>query len=172
MFTDIGMEGNSWSRILKNGYEMKRVYEQNILRPHRLTKFVVEVTTDGSIKVFSAANPWIPLISVLGTPVQLKYLSFASTSRVQFFYDTDDEALLTVPVKQVSTENIMYVKHPLFEVVDYPVGAADLCKLTIFFAFELPSSASILLMDLITRILQKKFLFLFRFQEILQSDLN
>lgn len=130
------MDGNSWSRILKNGFELKRVYEQNILHPYRLTKVVVEVTTDGSIKVFTSNNPWIPLITVIGTPVQVKYISFASTRRVQFFYETDEHALLTVPVKQVSTENLFYMKHPLFNVVDYPVGLADLCKF-FFFIFYL-----------------------------------
>lgn len=107
---------------------MTRVYEQNILHPTRLTKIIVEVSTDGLIKVFTSHNPWIPLMTVIGTPLQVKYLSLASTARVQYFYDVDDHALLTVPIKHISNEVILQVKHPLFQTVDYPVGAAELCK--------------------------------------------
>lgn len=126
--TDLGWGGNSWSRILKNGVELVRTYEQNILNLWKPTKVVVEVTTDGLIKVFTSHNPWVPLMKAMSSPIDVKYVSFASPSRVQYFYDVNEEKLITAPVKLPTREVSVNVKYPLFNVVDYPIGVTDLCK--------------------------------------------
>lgn len=129
----IGWGGNSWSRILRNGVELTRVYEQNILNQWQPTKFVVEVTSDGVIKVFTSHNPWVPLLQAFTQPLDVKYVSFASPSRIQYFWEVNEQTLITTPVKEPVREPLVNVKHPLFEVVDYPVGLVDLCMYILFF---------------------------------------
>lgn len=128
----VGAAKNSMTTISRkmNGAVMKKVFEQNILSPKKVTKLIVEVTEDGHINVWTSHNPWVPLISVFDkTPLDIKYISVASEGRVQYFYDVDEQHILSLPVIKAFTsvfEMADNVKHPLLTGVDYPVGIADL----------------------------------------------
>lgn len=129
----IGAEGNSLNTISRkiNGAVMKEVYEQNILSPHKLIMLVIELTDEGRISVYSSHNPYVPLISTFdSSPLDIKYVSFGSNSRVQFFYGVDYKTILSMPALDKS-ENLVgnvieSVQHPMLTSYDYPVGAADL----------------------------------------------
>lgn len=126
--TDIGKGGNSWSRIMKNGVELTRVYEQNLLNVWKPMKLVIEITSDGLIKVFTSHNPWVPLMKAMSAPIDVKYISFSTRSRMQFFYNVEDEGIIAAPVPIRSNQIAVNVKYPLFETWDYAPGLADLCK--------------------------------------------
>lgn len=125
---EIGLGGNAWSRILKNGVELTRVYEQNLLDLAKPTKWLIEVSTDGLIKVFSSHNVWMPLMTAIATPIDIKYIAFASQSRVQFFYGVNEEFRTTTPAVHIPMEAGAHFKNSLFNALDYPAGSTDLCK--------------------------------------------
>lgn len=122
------MGDNAWSRILKNGVELTRVYEQSLLDLTKPTKWIIEVSTDGLIKVFSSHNVWMPLMTAVASPIDIKYLALASQSRIQFFYEVNEDFRPTMPAVHNPTEAGAHFKNPLFNAVDYPAGLADLCK--------------------------------------------
>lgn len=95
-------------------------------------KVVIEVTTDGLVKVFTSHNPWVPLMKVMSTPIDVKYVSFSSRARIQYFYDVNEEGIIAAPQRIHTHDVSINVKHPLFDVVDYPVGVSDLCKFRLF----------------------------------------
>lgn len=126
------MGGNAWSRILKNGVELIRVYEQNLLKLEKPTKWFIEMSTDGLIKVYSSYNLWMPLMKVVTSPIDVKYISFASQSRIQFFYEVNEQPTERV-LDPIPTTAISTVKYPLFNAVDYPLGLVDICKFVLHF---------------------------------------
>lgn len=71
-------------------------------------------------------------MKVVTSPIDVKYISLASQSRIQFFYEVAER--LTKPVLDpIPTTAISTVKHPLFNVVDYPLGLIDICKFVLYF---------------------------------------
>lgn len=130
----IGRDSNTAHTILKNGEEIARVYEQNILSQWKPVKLVLEATADGLLQVFTSYNPYVPLISVKDPqPIAIKYISFASASRSQFFYETQETVIAKLPFKPVSPITSwevtqLHIKHPLLNIIDWPVGLSDLCK--------------------------------------------
>lgn len=80
------------------------------------------------MKVYTAHNPFAPLLQALIPPLtQINYVSFASPSRMQFYYNVNEHNLLTKPVPSTEVmENMEKVKHPLLSIVDYPVGFTEL----------------------------------------------
>lgn len=131
----LGLNENSLSQIgRKIGSEhMVEVHEQDILSEHKVIKVVIEVTPKGEISVWTSHNPWVPLLSVVDPKlVGINYVGFASGSRVQYFWNVDEKVVVKLPTITVETEMsdlTENIKHPLFNVVDYPVGVSDLCKL-------------------------------------------
>lgn len=115
---------------MKNGVELTRVYEQNLLNIWKPMKVVMEVTSDGMIKVFTSHNPWVPLMKAISSPIDVKYVSFSTRSRIQFFYNVHEEGILATPIHISSSELAVNYKFPLFNTFDYAPGLADLCKLS------------------------------------------
>lgn len=66
-------------------------------------------------------------------PIQLNYVSFASPSRVEVYYDVNDKLLLQRPsaTTTISVTEVGATKHPLLVRKDYPVGLSQLCKFQI-----------------------------------------
>lgn len=120
--------GNAWSRILKNGVELTRVYEQNLMDLYKPTKWFIEMSADGLIKVFSHHNQWAPLMTADTTPININYIAFASESRIKFFYEVNEALQPTAHPENIPTTIDTYVKHPLLKVIEYPIGLADFCK--------------------------------------------
>lgn len=112
------------------GGDVKQVTEMGILSPHKIVKLVIEVTNEGVVSLFSSHNPWVPLLSVkYANPFDVKYISFASHGRAQFFYGVLEDIIQKLPVvsEMVSElETIVHGMHPLLEKFDYPVGLAEL----------------------------------------------
>lgn len=111
------------------------MYEQNILSQWKPVKIVIEITDAGVIKVFTSHNPFVPLITAKDDvkPISVKYISFASPSRSQFFYDVDEDVIVKLPVKVdtplTSLEmSQLTVKHPLLAKLEYPIGLSSICK--------------------------------------------
>lgn len=90
--------------------------------------------------MFTSHNPYVPLISVKDpSPIPVKYISFSSATRAQFFYDAVEEIVLKAPVSSTITtttintlEIVEESKHPLLETLDYPIGLSELCKLLLW----------------------------------------
>lgn len=126
----VGGDDNSLISIGRkiNGEIIGQVYEQDILSPFDLTLLIVEISTSGQISIWSSHNPWAPLLTVSDPhSFDVKYISFASLGRVQFFYDFNLDTLKQlVPV--VDVEPIRPPKHPLFTGLEYPIGFSNLCK--------------------------------------------
>lgn len=126
---DLGGDGNSLTKITKqiNGDVVAKVYEQNILSEKKPVKVVLEVLTDGTIKIWTSHNPYAPLLEWKDPqPVPVKYLSFSSKTRIQFFYNVDEDGLLSVATKPVKPP--VKVKHPILSALEFPLGLAQLCK--------------------------------------------
>lgn len=90
----------------------------------RPIKVVLEITFDGTMKIWTSHNPYAPLLEYKDpSPVPVKYISFGSKSRVQYFYNVDEEALMTTkPITPVR------VKHPILSALEFPLGLAQLCE--------------------------------------------
>lgn len=106
------------------GELLARVYEQNILSVKNPIKIVIEITSDGTVKIWTSRNQYAPLLEWKDpSPTPVKYISFGSKTQVQYFYNVNEEALITtkpvVPVK---------VKHPILSALEFPLGLAQLCK--------------------------------------------
>lgn len=126
----VGGEDNSLISIGRkiDGVIMAQVHEQNILSPVDLTLLVVEISTNGLIAVWSSHNVYAPLLYVVDPkPLDVKYVSFASSTRMQFFYDFSLDELKHI-VPWVDVPPTVYDKHPLFVGQDYPIGVSNLCK--------------------------------------------
>lgn len=119
----------TWAKISK-GDEVLRVTESGTLLPFTPVKVIIDVTDEGIVNVFTSHNPWVPLMSyAFKTKFDVKYISFASKGRVQFFHDVDEQSIFGLPIVQELTtdlETIDYVWHSFFEKLDYPIGFADL----------------------------------------------
>lgn len=102
---------------------------------------MVELATTGVIKIYTAHNPFAPLLTAEDpNPIPVRYVSMASGTRMQFFYDIS-ESLFIDPLKPMTTTIAppdhyikLPTKHPLLSVVDVPMGTEDECKhlLTVF----------------------------------------
>lgn len=128
----IGWEMNSLIRLSRriNGDVWESVNEQSVLSRRKPVKIIVEVSDEGVIKVFTSHNPWSPALTVVDTnPINIKFISFSSSERVQFFYDVNEHEIehTMEPVKDDSDEKnkVQFEKYPLFTHVDYPVGMAE-----------------------------------------------
>lgn len=111
------------------------VYEQNILSPWKPVKLIIEVSVDGFVRVFTSHNPFVPLLSFVDpTPWPVKHISFSSPTRVQFFYNVNENLVLhessqaAVPTVTLDVQLTKTIKHPLLAIRDYPVGFAEPCK--------------------------------------------
>lgn len=129
----LGWRGNSLARISKriNGVTWVQAAEQNILSPNVPVKVICEVSNEGVLKVFTSYNPWAPLLTATDVkPIDIRFVSFSSSNRVQFWHDVNEEAIigLPAPVKpiQIDTDFELVEKHPLLNVLDYPIGLAQL----------------------------------------------
>lgn len=151
----LGAEGNTLSQIVVRSTQevLAKIAEQNLLSETKPLRAVIELSNSklkhlfiihifnslkttfffsqilvGLLKVYTSHNPFAPLLQAILPPLtQIRYLSFASPHRTQFYYDVDEEDLLTKPVTDIVVmENLDKVKHPLLSVVDYPVGFSDL----------------------------------------------
>lgn len=80
---------------------------------------------------------YIPLISVKDpNPIPVKYISFSSSTRTQFFYQPMEEVILKAPsmtttittITTITTTVVERSKHPLLAELDYPVGLSELCE--------------------------------------------
>lgn len=110
---------------------MGQVYEQNLVSPHKLTMFYVELLKNGEINIWSSNNSYEPLLKVHDLkPVDVKYFSFASSGRMQFFHDLEIESLRSTQIFHTVSETTksLHPKHPLVEYKDYWNGQSDLCK--------------------------------------------
>lgn len=124
----VGAEDNSLITIGRkiDGVIMGQVYEQNILSPSKLTMLLIEVTDAGQISVWSSHNLWMPLLTVVDpNPLDVKYVSFASSNRLQCFYNVDFTALVNLPLNDAVEQHF---KHPLFATSDSPIGVSSLCE--------------------------------------------
>lgn len=124
----IGTTGNSLTVLSKQigGEVLHRVYEQNLLSQWKPTKLVIELSPDGVLNVFSAHNPYAPLLTWKDSnPLAVKYISFASGARVQYFWDVNEETILTVPPKPPVPEK---QKHPILSLLEFPVNVAEIRK--------------------------------------------
>lgn len=87
---------------------------------------------DGSVKVFTAHNMYIPLLHATdASPLAVKYISFASPNRLQVFYNVNEKVLIQKQTLTTTTSQITVfqtTRHPLLVRRDYPIGLADLCK--------------------------------------------
>lgn len=94
--------------------------------------FLFLLFAEGLIKVFTSWNRWAPLLTVTDpNPINIKYVSFSSSSHVQFVHDVDENVIATLPVKPEKLvedieSDVELVKHPLFSKLDYPIGLAEL----------------------------------------------
>lgn len=126
----VGDNGNSLTPYGRkiDSYIMSEEFEQNILSPNGLTMLLVEVWNMGRICIWSSHNPYVPILSVVDPKaLDVKYISFASSSRMQLFYDFSLDALEHIlPSDDVLP--IVYNEHPLLVRKDYPIGVSNLCK--------------------------------------------
>lgn len=163
----IGSIGNTVHYIKKNGVPLATNNESGILRLGKPTRIVIQITngkrvhifsiiaikkwietyifidfiwTDGVIQVFTDSNHYAPLLYAFDdNPIQVKYVHFASLSRMQFFYDIDESAI-------VANKNKLYfsameekpIAHPLIVPIAVPQNAEDICKLIIHSVQLLP----------------------------------
>lgn len=106
---------------------LARVYEQNLLSVKAPIKVVLEITTDGTMKIWTSHNQYAPLLEWKDpSPVPVKYISFGSKTHVQYFFNVNEEALIsTKPVEPVK------VKHPILSALEFPLGLAQLCKYSV-----------------------------------------
>lgn len=86
------------------------------------------MSSDGTIKVWSSHNQWMPLMTATATPIDVEFIALASKSRIQFFYDVAEDRRPSIPMLHIPTGADSDFKNPLFNIVDYPVGLTDLCK--------------------------------------------
>lgn len=124
----IGWEKNSLIRVSRhiNGEVWQSVNEQGLLSKRKPVKVIVEVSNEGVIKIFTSHNIWTPALTIVDTnPINVKFISFSSSDRVQFFYDVNENELLEVP-KMKPDDELIIEKYPLFTTVDYPVGMSEL----------------------------------------------
>lgn len=73
---------------------LNKVRYPNLLSAARPTKFILEVTEDGKIALYSEHNPFLPVITAHDkSPLKVKYLSFASNKDVlvQYFYNCEND---------------------------------------------------------------------------------
>lgn len=138
----LGTFGNSQLRILrkKTGEVLAQINEDFILNDMRPTKIVIEVTKQGIIRVYSQQNPWAPLLTAVDPkPLPIKYVSFASASHTQFFYDVNEKIWLQ-PSEIVDTDAEHVVvepkAHPLLIHEDIPIGKEELWFNTYFKVFN------------------------------------
>lgn len=128
----IGSMGNTLAKISNglNGGEEIKATELGVLSAEKPIKLIVDVSMEGVVSVFTSHNPWVPLLlATFPTQIDVKYISFASYGRVQFFHDVDEVAIQQLPIDHtVATEAdaIDYAKHPLLAKPDYPIGMAEL----------------------------------------------
>lgn len=127
----LGAVGNSVVRIMrkKSGVVLNEIKEEFILNEFAPMKFVVEVSLTGTIRVYSELNPWAPLLTATDLkPLNVKYLSFASSSRSLFFYDVNEKIWLHderdkgEPAKVVEE---VKKPNPLISIVEVPSGKED-----------------------------------------------
>lgn len=122
----IGARDNSLITVSKqiSGEVLHRVYEQNLLSWWKPTKFVLEVTQDGTIQLFSSHNPYAPLLSWKDPePLPIKFFSLGSLTRVQYVLDVKEETIL-----EVTRHDIEKVQHPLLSILDLTLGIKDMRK--------------------------------------------
>lgn len=128
---DIGGNENTLINVHRKVYTYdsnRSASTQNILSGTKPLKFVVELTREGEIQVFSSQNPFVPLIRIAETDslTPIGFISFASVSLSHFVYDVNEEVVAKKPLKRVEAMNI--VKHPLLATRDYPIGFSEFCK--------------------------------------------
>lgn len=128
----IGWLGNTRAKISNrlNGGEEVKVTELGVLSAEKAIKLIVDVSMEGVVSVYTSHNPWVPLLSAsFPTKINVKYISFASYGRVQFFHDVDEVAIQQLPIGHTvatEVEAIDHAKHPLLAELDYPIGMAEL----------------------------------------------
>lgn len=76
----------------------------NLLNPRVPIKFVLEISKDGQIAIYSQHDPFVPLITAHDpNPLPIKFLSFASKDTLSQFYfncvDDNKDAPVMVPIK-------------------------------------------------------------------------
>lgn len=92
------------------------------------TKWFFEMSTDGLIRVFSSHNKYMPLMTAIAKPIDVQYISLASQSRIEFFYEVNEDPKPSMPLTHIPASADSNYKNPLLNVVDYPLGLTDLCK--------------------------------------------
>lgn len=92
---------------------------------------MILICTDGVIQVFTDNNPYAPLLyAVDSSPIKVKYVHFASLSRMQFFYDIDESTIVANKDRfYLSAIEEKPIAHPLFVPLAVPEDAEDVCKL-------------------------------------------
>lgn len=80
--------------------------------------------------MFTANNPLAPLLYFVDSnPINVKYIHFASLSRMQFFYDIDEETINLYRNKlQRNRNDLKPAAHPLIVSLNVPVDMEDICK--------------------------------------------
>lgn len=132
----LGWKGNSVTRVSRriNGETWVIAYEQNVLSTQKPVKIIVEFSSEGVLKIFTSHNPYVPLLTAIDrNPLDIKYVSFSAPTRVQFFWEVNEEKIVTLPTRPFILlpdieEGESNIKHPLLSVIDYPLGLAELCK--------------------------------------------
>lgn len=122
----IGAKDNSLITVSKqiSGDIVHRVYEQNVLSWWKPTKFVLEVTQDGTLQLWSSHNPYAPLLSWKDPePLPIKFISLGSLTRVQYILDVKEEKVV-----EVTRHELEKVQHPLLSVLDLTLGIKDMRK--------------------------------------------
>lgn len=123
----IGWRGNSFAKIVnrRNG-DVHVIAEYGILSPLTPVKVIIDISNEGVVSIFTSHNPFVPLLSVpFANQFDLKYISFGSVGRAQFFHDVDEQTIEQLPVV-IDAEAIDYVEHSLLPKSDYPIGMAEL----------------------------------------------
>lgn len=87
----IGGLNNTRVEIRKriNGISMMDVRVPNVLSEEGQKKFVIEITTQGEIKLYSEDNPYRPLaVAFDPNPIDINYISFKNhnSEKLQFYY--------------------------------------------------------------------------------------
>lgn len=133
----LGSVGNSVVRILrkKSSVVLAEIKEDFILNEFKPTKFVIEVTDDGKIRIFSEHNPWAPLLTAVDPkPLNVKYVSFASGTRALFFHDVNEKVLVSHVEKPKL--DVELKPNPLIVKVEVPTGKEDVWFTTYFKSYD------------------------------------
>lgn len=128
----IGALGNTQHQLTRkiNGKLFAQTRESRVLSGYTPTKFVIEITSDGHIRVFSSKSPYAPLLEAYDpSPVPVKYINFASGCHVHFYHDVDEPTIMAKKDKwPIELGMHLPVWNPLIVNLTLTPETEDICK--------------------------------------------